>query len=289
MSNATDYSATILKDSISPVGIRLITFEVTFPRIILAEFNTHRVLGRSSASSRAIPVAKRIKSIEEAPFIPAAFGANQKGMQAADADSVDQDRARAVWLSARDSMAGHAATLAEIGVHKQWANRLLEPFCWHTVITTATEWTNFFRLRIHKNAQPEIRTAAELMRDAMAASVPTPLKPYQWHLPLVDERDALLNLREKVQCCVARCARTSYLTHDGVREPSADLGLHDRLLTDGHMSPLENAATPALAPFAFHGHLRGWTCYRKMIPGEAIFEEGRALPKFSDDMRLVAQ
>ena len=212
-------------------------------------------------------------------------------MQAASPEAVDQEVARQVWLGARDAMVDYAAQLAEIGVHKQWANRLLEPFCWHTVVTTATEWTNFFRLRLHKDAQPEIRTAAELMRDAMAASTPKLLQVGEWHLPLVDERDDALCLREKVQCCVARCARTSYLTHDGIRAPELDLQLHDRLLTGGHMSPLENAATPALysatTGHKFHGHLRNWICYRKMIPGEAVFEEGRALPRFDDDMKGV--
>ena len=45
------YSAKILADSLNPCGVRLTTFEITFPRIVLAEFNTHRVFSRNSASS----------------------------------------------------------------------------------------------------------------------------------------------------------------------------------------------------------------------------------------------
>lgn len=273
----TDYSARVLADSMSPRGDRLTTFEVTLPRIVLAEFNTHRMLSRNSASSRAIPVEKRIAVVREHPFIPDAFGANQRGMQAGDASGVDQDLARAAWLRARDAAVEHAAALASAGVHKQWANRLIEPFCWHTIIVSATEWANYFALRLHRDAQPEIRRATECMRDALRGSEPVQLSEGQWHLPLVDgHRDESLSIREMVACSVARCARVSYLTHDGKRDVAADLVLHDRLLTSGHMSPFEHPAR-ATGGTAYSGNFRGWTQYRKLIGGENIFVEGRAI------------
>ncbi len=308
------YAAEILADSLSPAGHRLTTFQITFPRIILAEFNTHRMLSRNSASSRAIPVWKRIKAILENPFVPEAFGANQSGMQAGEVmDEAAQAKCRDAWLRARDHAVVEARELVDIGVHKQWANRLLEPFSWHTAIVTATEWDNYWALRVSGKAQPEIRTISEMMKTAYDreygafmfaemddAPYDGPLKrlaPGEWHLPLVGEKygDPPLNghvdVYEKgvplsvatawyVEISVARCARVSYLTHDGVRNPHADQGLYADLVRDGHMSPLEHAARPMtaveldLANEGFCGNFRGWVQHRKELPGEAVFTGG---------------
>src|SRR5215469_16907494 len=185
------YSARVLLDSRSPAGVRLVTLEVTFPRFVLSEFNTHRVLSRNSASSRAIPTSKLIERVESDPVLPLAWGRNQKGMSASDVltDEEEED-AKRIWLSARDAAVEHARKLMELKVHKQELNRVLEPFLWHTVIVTATEWDNFFTLRCAPNAQPEIRAAALKMREAMEGSKPSPVPYGEWHLPLVldDER-----------------------------------------------------------------------------------------------------
>lgn len=240
------YAAKIICDSVSPAGHRLTTFEVTFPRIVLAEFNTHRMLARNSASSRAIPVEKRIAMIQSEPFVPAAFGKNQKGMQASETLTGDDDaRARAVWLAARDDAIRHARALADIGVHKQLANRLIEPFAWHTVIATGTEWENFFALRCHPDAQDEIRTVAEMMRDLYRRLVPADTAPTERHLPYIDQKDrSELAQPDLVKISAARCARVSYLTHDGQRSPDADFALYERLFSHGHVSPLEHPARP---------------------------------------------
>ncbi len=246
------YSADVLADSISPCGMRLTTLLVTMPRFILAEFNTHRVFSRNSASSRAIPVEKRIAEVRTDPFVPEAFGRNQRGMQAGEAlDDFNQNEARRDWLQAANFACDCAEMLASRGVHKQHANRLIEPYSWHKVIVSATEWSNFYHQRIHPDAQPEMRRTAEAMKAAMDASTPN-IKPVgSWHLPLVfsddwdyasidhgnDVDDATL-----VKLSVARCARVSYLTHDGKRDVAADLALYDKLLTGGHMSPFEHAA-----------------------------------------------
>ncbi len=279
------YAAEILTDSISPAGHRLTTFQITFPRFVLAEFNTHRVLSRNSASSRAIPVEKRIKAIEASPFVPEAFAANKSGMQAGEVmDEEAQKKSREVWLNACENMLYHAGRLAEMGVHKQWANRLLEPFAWHTVIVTATEWDNYWALRISEHAQPEIRIVSEMMKECYDAGTPQPIDNTYWHLPLVGAKygephgtggdEALL--QERIKLSVARCARVSYLTHEGVRDPAADLALYDRLTTNGHMSPTEHAARPMteeeLAQGEFRGNFRGWVQHRKEIPGEAVFK-----------------
>jgi hypothetical protein len=159
-------------------------------------------------------------------------------------------------------------------VHKQLANRLLEPFMWHTVIVSATEWDNFWHLRAHPDAQPEIRRIAVMMREAWEGSTPRPCGPEQWHLPLTDDLQVGgpdgLSLEDAIKVCVGRCARVSYLTHAGRRDPAADITLHDRLLSSGHLSPFEHAARP-LGGGGWSGNFRGWTAYRKEIPGESDF------------------
>ena len=295
------YEARVVCDSMSPDRVRLTTIEVTFPRIVLAEFNTHRMFSRNSASSRAVPVAKRIAMAEETPYVPTAFGRNQKGMQSGAAlEGADATKARDSWLRARDAAVVEARAMAALGVHKEYANRLLEPFLWHTAIVTATEWQNFWNLRCHPNASEPIRRAAEMMWDGFDRSTPTPTR--DWHLPYwsEDEHEFAPDLPKIV---TGRCARVSYLTHDGRRAPSEDIRLHDDLLGNGHMSPFEHAARPAtpddadramvslkdvrcdrplhyldedpkpvVAPgLMWFGNFRGWVQYRKLIPGEAVF------------------
>lgn len=299
------YEAKILCDSIAN-NVRLTTMQITFPRIVLAEFNTHRMFSRSSASSRAIPVEKRIEAVRSNPFIPSAFSKNIRGMQAGhELDDGSQEHARNCWMSSCETALREAAELAALGVHKQWANRLLEPFSWHTVIVTATEWANFFALRCSPMAQPEIRAVAEMMREVMAASTPVPLATGEWHLPLVwniedfgQRLNANLSLGDWAKISAARCARVSYLTHEGKRDLEADLALYDRLISSGHWSPLEHAARPAVSSDGegvlmamgisdecgaetrnlYYGNLKGWVSLRKTIPGERVFvpQEKRA-------------
>ena len=103
------YAARILADSLAPSGVRLTTFEVRFPRFILAEWNTHRMLSRNAASSRAVPVRKLLEQVETEPFVPEYWGANRPGMQATEELSErDAADARATWLQARDAACDHA-------------------------------------------------------------------------------------------------------------------------------------------------------------------------------------
>lgn len=162
------YSVTVIADSMSPHGVRLTTIEATFPRFILAEVNTHRMLTKSSASSRAIPVEKRIRMLEEDMFVPAAFSKNQKGMQASENISgEDSDRARKIWMRAAELAVVCAKELAAIGVHKQHANRLLEPFVWHTTLITGTEWSNHEALRCSAASTGDLRPSATWPRSSM--------------------------------------------------------------------------------------------------------------------------
>ncbi len=271
------FDAKVLADSLSPAGYRLTTLEATFPRFVLAEFNTHRVFSRNSASSRAIPIAKQLRRVLEDPYVPIEFGSNQPGMQAGPAlEGEKRETAEREWLAARNDAVRHVLALiagpdlasagdlhdvlgevedaireraqsdAWLNVHKQVANRLLEPFMWHTVIVTATEWENFWNLRCHPDAQPEIRLVAESMRNAVAASEPAQLDENEWHLPLIrpEDRDQAGSLEDLIKISAGRCARVSYLTHAGKRDLDADIELHDRLLESGHMSPSSTPPAP---------------------------------------------
>lgn len=300
------FDAKVLADSRSPAGYRLTTLEATFPRFVLAEFNTHRVFSRNSASSRAIPIVKQLRRVLEDPYVPIEFGANQPGMQAgAPLAGAKLDAAEREWLAARDDavrrVLGLVAERDEIAaeddlsaaldqveettrnkaqpqswlnVHKQVANRLLEPFMWHTVIVTATEWENFWNLRCHADAQPEIRLVAEQMRAAVLASEPTEVGAGEWHLPLIrpEDREEGRSTEDLLKVSVGRCARVSYLTHAGVRDLDADIELYERLISSGHMSPLEHPAQPLgeaeLKEGEWRGNFRGWRPYRKLVPDE---------------------
>lgn len=278
------YAAKILADSMSPAGHRLTTMEATFPRIVLAEFNTHRMFPRNSASSRAVPVEKMIARVEGDPFIPFYWGKNQKGMQAAEQLSTfDALAAESEWLAARNQAVATVRKLQLLDLHKQIANRLLEPFMWHTVIVTATEWQNFFALRCHKDAQPEIRKVAEMMRDLYQASFPDHINYGEWHTPLMTDAEKFdLQVGHDVEfmkkVATGRCARVSYLTHDGQRDPHADVDLADRLQASGHMSPFEHVATPladsVIDDDQWCGNFYGWKQFRKDLPYEAVFQGG---------------
>ena len=75
------YEAKIIADSINN-GNRLTTMQLTHPRIIHAEFNTHCMFARNASSSRAIPFDKMVQRVIDDPFIPEYWGVNEKGMQA---------------------------------------------------------------------------------------------------------------------------------------------------------------------------------------------------------------
>ncbi len=300
-------------------GSRLCSVEVEFPRPYLAEFNTHTRFSRNSASSRAIPVWKRLIAIIERPYVPNSFGANKAGMQSEETLSgSDQEKAIANWLVGRDIAVIQACFLAggypeiltaaekankynegfklcdhiealikkynfsqflfqqDKGLHKQHANRPLEAYAFHTVLVTATHWRNFFGLRNSSKAQPEANDFGITIAKAMMNSTPAKLSLGEWHLPYISQED-----REEVsdQLVLARAssgksARTSYLTHDGIRALVKDLELADGLAASGHMSPYQHQGRPREEgdPIGAHGNFSPvWTQFRKLLPSEGDF------------------
>lgn len=280
--------AEIIKDSISLSGSRITTFVLTYPRFIHSEFMTHRMISKNASSSRAIPVATFMKSITENPAMPIAFSKNCKGMQAKE-EIKDQNQAEAIWLKARDLMIECVQQLSDLGVHKQHANRLLEPFTHITVVATATDWNNFFALRTHKDAQPEFQALAKLMWDEFSKSDPNILENGEWHLPFITEAEesTLKNVmaftglnaeynhlaRNLIKRSVARCARVSYNTLDGSENTiQKDLELYNRLVVQEpiHASPTEHQAMSVPDKSYRSGNLQGWFQFRKLLPTENI-------------------
>jgi len=286
-------TAQIVADSISPDGVRLTTMQLRYPRFIHAEFMTHRMFSRNASSSRAIPVAKMIEDLRRDPAMPVFWGSNKPGMQAgAELEMHDLLGVKCVWIAAMEDAIAHAETLMRTGLHKQIANRILEPWAHINVVVTATDWYNFYALRRHKDAQPEIKVLADAMWDAQQASIPKLLQPGEWHLPYTNAADIdqsvfaetpeAIEMVKKVS--VARCARVSYLTHDGKQTTvEEDLKLYDRLLGSSplHASPAEHQATPDRQYYQdnglvdwdrseLHGNFTGWIQFRKTLQNEWV-------------------
>jgi hypothetical protein len=269
------FSAEILADSISPAGYRLTTFLVTIPRFILAEFNTHRRISRNSASSRAIPIKRQIERVRKYPFVPLSFGTAQAGMQAgSDAAGWRAWMARQVWLKARWGGIAAAFVLDRLGIHKSFANRVLEPWLWHTVIATATEWENFFALRTDAAAQPEFRRVAEMMEALYRENQPKLVNTYEWHLPMLSPEDRELLSPGKTAAMVdaGRAARVSFDTHDQDESLGRSYRRAKMLTSSAHWSPTEHQAkvgSSVEVSADYNGNLQGdWMQFRKMFENE---------------------
>lgn len=269
--SATGISAQIVEDSLAPNGKRITTFVLKYPRFIHAEYMTHRLFSRNAASSRAIPVKKIRAKVFSNPAGPIFWGKNKAGM------SADEElrgwrlyAAKLLWHTAAKVMVGFAYLLDLVGLHKQIANRILEPWFTITVVCTATDFGNFFNLRCDSAAQPEIHHLADIMFAAYRLNKPKELEVNGWHLPFVtaDERETL-PVDALIRCSVARCARTSYENHDQSNpSPEKDTELYQKLLSSFHVSPLEHQATPADTAEECSGNFKGWHQLRKSIPGE---------------------
>lgn len=287
----TTISAKIIADSLCAIsGSRVTTFELVYPRCIHSEFMTHRVFSRNASSSRAIPVARQIKMIEDDPFVPLVWGKNQKGMQADEECNEllqlgtkalwpdigtpgrsDGPREAAIysnreaWMLALNSAISFAKAFNEAGYHKQIVNRLLEPFAHIKVVATVTDLDNFFALRTHKDAEPHIQILANEMLAAFNESVPKILKPEEWHLPYISDNEKVAFTTTTVKrMSAARCARVSYLNFDGNKPSVAeDVALCDKLVGSEplHASPFEHQVTPDNRK-KHQANLRGFRQYR---------------------------
>jgi thymidylate synthase ThyX len=271
-------TATVVADSINPShNARLVTLALHYPRFVHAEFMTHRMFSRNASSSRAIPVEKMVERVRKHPAKPVEWGKNKPGMQAHELlDERACREANHIWNETADMSADQASRMSLLGVHKQIANRLLEPYQYMYVVVSATEWDNFFALRCHPDADPTMQELANTMKRALDHSIS---KETEWHLPFLSERDhTIKDITAKIAISVARCARVSYVKHDGTAStPADDMVLYQRLLDSGHMSPFEHVATPMAAQTGWwengvthtdsnrgwwSGNFRGWIQHR---------------------------
>lgn len=296
-------TARVVADSISPDGIRMTTMEIEYPRFILAELNTHRMLSKNSASSRAIPVKAMHEQINAAPAGPVFWGKNQPGMQAKE-ELAENDLADAkfIWQRAmQDALHWANALAGRLSLHKQVANRITEPWMTMKTVISGTEWRNFFWLRAHADAQPEIHELATKMWDAYNKSTPKLLNPGEWHVPYVrtdrsivdgslcyyDNKGDDITAEEARIVSASCCAQVSYRKNDDSYEKA--LKIYQQLIESQpcHASPVEHQATPmkwldqgfiemgithvARNNTCWSGNLQGWIQFRKLIPGEAVW------------------
>jgi hypothetical protein len=274
-------------------GVNLYSFVLTYPRCILAEVNTHRMLSRNTASSRAIPIKKQRENIRVNPFIPISIGANQKGMQAGEELSGWRRSAiEGIIRALRYPNLAGVWAMEKLGAHKQVCNRYLEPWMWVQQLVTATDLKNVFKLRNNGEAEPhfhelakQMQAQAELAENMFAelqlrglthysASDDAPLiqilERGEWHLPFITlEEHVSMTLEEQKQCSCARAARVSYyLPESGARtNKKRDLELYARLSTSGHWSPFEHQATP-VSDLVYVGNFLSWKQFRKEFEGE---------------------
>lgn len=256
----------------------LLTYELEYPRFIHSELMTHRLFSRNAASSRAIPVKAMIEQVRSNPAMPIHWGANQPGMQAKEECNNNLDvhsesygyTREEWWADAAEMMCGYADEFAKKGYHKQIVNRLLEPFQIMKTVVTATEFDNFFYLRCHTDAQPEIKHLAECMYQALQQSTAEVLHPGEWHTPyvqhahkesgklsyliqhssgLVEEEEGVIKYAEistenALKISASCCAQVSYRKSDDSLEKA--LMVYDRLVESKpvHASPFEHQGTP---------------------------------------------
>lgn len=302
------FAAKVLAHSVSPYSDvkPLFTMQLRYPRFIHAEELTHRILNtspeqvetvtvpdgvmydrdlsRNASSSRAIPVPRLVEDIRRDPAEPIFWGKNQPGMQAAEElTGPALNMAKDIWKANRETCLRDALDMHNLGASKQLVNRLIENHGHINIVVTATNWSNFFALRRHEAAMPEIRHLADLIWEAQQASIPHILGLCAWHLPYVDEDEEFEAVQGHVwarheagefsedgvahamgqtliRLSVARCARVSYLTTEGAKPTlEADLALYDRLVGSipRHASPAEHQAQPDWRVETIHRSGRG--------------------------------
>lgn len=284
-------SATIIQDSTAN-GIRITTFELEYPRFIHAELMTHRMFSRNAASSRAIPIEAVLKRISENPATPIHWGKNQPGMQAsAQLEGNELVEAQEMWYEASVTAIEFSGILDELHVHKQIANRITEPFQFMKTVVTATEWENWYSLRYHKDAQPEIQELAHCMLNAHITSTPMQLRYGDWHVPYVQRKlvegqiwyhqgDTVI---DKTTACIISascCAQVSYRKNDDSLEKAKDIYNKLVSMTPKHSSPFEHQARVPISieeaweegythmgrnKQMWSGNFKGWLQYRQLL------------------------
>lgn len=251
----------VLADSINSEHDRLTSFHAHYPRIVLAELNTHRIISKNSSSSRAVPTNKELNLVNQSPFIPSFWGKNQAGMQAKELLSEEESKqCELIWNQIIKYVTGKVKLFNKIGLHKQIANRWLETAQYMNTVLTATDWDNFLSLRNHDDAEPHLHELAKCIKIALEISKPQLLNPGEWHLPFVrtirNSEGKLeyyidnnkIQLEDGKKISASCCAQISYRKSDTSLEKAIDLfnKFNFELKNDNppHYSPTQHQGTP---------------------------------------------
>jgi len=269
----TQYHAKVIEQSVNSItGDTITTFQIRIPRFVLAQLNKHRILSSNTESNRAVPIKKKDRKLVENPYHPDQWGTNQSGMQAGKPlTGLKAKLADLVWFCSMHSQRFWANLLNLLGVHKEIVNRLTEPFQMVDVVLTGTQWFNFFELRTSEKAQPEIRKVARLMLEAYHKCSAYSISDGGLHLPYVTHEEKELykgNTLLLIALSASRCARVSYLNHEGNMDVEKDVKLFIRLVSSKHWSALEHTAV-AIDASVMCGGFIGWVPARKLFTGES--------------------
>ena len=276
------WEATMIEDTTNISGERLVTAIWRFPRVVLSEINTHRVFSRNSASSRARSVSTTILDVLKNPYVPL-FTKNQKGMSGRYLETLNEwEEAKRLHLYGRDNAVrstlalllgekyidrikdADSDTLAELvnhyhqnvylgeenglSVHKQVANRALEPYMWHESVVTSSYWNNFIRLRVSSAADPAVYAIALLHKALLDASHS---RENSVHLPFGTE-DMIGSINGTVDDmpilmeCASNAAQISYVNKSENTSTTGSVNLGYRLKDMEHWSPFEHIAYDAV-------------------------------------------
>lgn len=287
-------TAKIIADSYSAInGKRITTFELQYPRFIHSELMTHRLFSRNAMSSRAVPINKLVDQVSDDPALPIHWGKNQSGMQAKEElTGVMLDGVKHLWMDAAELMSNRAYLMDAAGLHKQIANRILEPFQLMKTVLTSTEFDNFFWLRRHEDAQPEIKELAERMYEQLEWNklLTVELDAGDWHTPYYEAgywlKEDETPLEDALAISSSCCAQVSYRLLDDSIEKARKV--YQRLVesTPVHASPFEHCASPMKEPQQtdkylwedgmthmdkdgnmWSGNLKGFIQFRQLIEG----------------------
>ena len=280
--------AKVIKDSIDLHGQRLTTMVVTFPRCVLAEFNTHRAFSKNTSSSRAQPFSTMIANVAGRFYIPEDVRLNEPGMQGFENLNEEQMESFKDWYYKiwEYVVEGCENMYDDVKVHKQHINKIFENFGYVDMVVTSTEWQNFLNLRDHEAAHPEMQKLAKYMRVALESSKPDLLFKGEYHLPFIEQAEKeYFRIEQLIKASVSRGARTSYKLHDGSTvDIDKDVKLYEKLTTASpiHASPLEHVAicTEKLCVERFEGdewvqrnkfyNLSGWKSFRFQFEKEGV-------------------
>ena len=237
-------------------GEEIITYKLTFPRIILSESNTYKQIEKNTSSHRAVKFEKLVEVVNTDPFIPLAFGKHHTGMQNKEyfTDEEEIKELERLWLVARDKAVESATDLYNRGASKQLANRIIESYTWCTQLCTGTResFEHLFNQRCPiynveglkftskkealelyphlkdmteldwlqcNSGQAEIHfmDLAEKMYDALNESTPVIMKEDEWHIPFSDRPEFTPEMSLKDKIMLS-CAMTTRVSYTTIAD-----------------------------------------------------------------------